>query len=189
MAAPGVEVGRVRLNIFPAFCQSMRVEHKLVWGEENAGMTQFLVELVILKIRPAEGALDALCTRGIVASWHKLAAATPGTSGFALFIYYSLLVVFVFVFVFAFVFFVATHSCMISKAKLSGKRGGELSPRKLLQRRSASLLVIIPHRLYNNIDRDTHKDIKGFFTWTRWAWHQPSSGSPAGPVCTGIGCR
>ena len=189
MAAPGVEVGRVRLNILPAFCQSMRVEHKLVWGEENAGMTQFLVELVILKIRPAEGALDALCTRGIVASWHKLAAATPGTSGFALFIYYSLLVVFVFVFVFAFVFFVATHSCMISKAKLSGKRGGELSPRKLLQRRSASLLVIIPHRLYNNIDRDTHKDIKGFFTWTRWAWHQPSSGSPAGPVCTGIGCR
>ena len=74
----------------------MRVEHKLVWGEENAGMTQFLVELVILKIKPAEGALDALCTRGIVASWHKLAAATPGTSGFAFFIYYSLLVVFVF---------------------------------------------------------------------------------------------
>ena len=86
MAAPGVEVGRVRLNILPAFCQSMRVEHKLVWGEENAGITQFLVELVILRIRPAERALDALCTRGIVASWHKLAAATPGTSGFALFI-------------------------------------------------------------------------------------------------------
>ena len=78
----------------------MRVEHKLVWGEENAGITKFLVELVILQIRPAKRALDALCTRGIVASWHKLAAATPGTSGFALFIYYSLLVVFVFVFVF-----------------------------------------------------------------------------------------
>ena len=181
MAAPGVEVGRVRLNILPAFCQSMRVEHKLVWGEENAGITQFLLELVILKIRPAERALDALCTRGIVASWHKLAAATPGTSGFALFIYYSLFVVFV--------FFVATHSCMISKAKLSGKRGGELSPRKLLQRRSASLLVIIPQRLYSNIDRATQKNIKGFFTWTRSAWHQPSSGSPAEPVCTGIGCR
>ena len=186
MAAPGVEVGCVRLNIFPAFCQSMRVEHKLVWGEENAGITKFLVELVILQIRPAKRALDALCTRGVVASWHKLAAATPGTSGFALFIYYSLFVVFV---VFAFVFFVATHSCTISKAKLSGKRGGELSPRKLLQRRSASLLVIIPHRLYNNIDRATQKNIKGFFTWTRSAWHQPSSGSPAEPVCTGIGCR
>ena len=87
VAAPGVEVGCVRLNIFPAFCQSMRVEHKLVRGEENAGITKFLVEFVILKIRPAEKALDALCTRGIVASWHKLAAATPGTSGIALFIY------------------------------------------------------------------------------------------------------
>ena len=181
MAAPGVEVGRVRLNILPAFCQSMRVEHKLVWGEENAGITKFFVELEILKIRPAERALDALCTRGIVASWHKLAAATPGTSGIALFIYYSLLVFLS--------FFVATHSCMISKAKLSGKRGGELSPRKLLQRRSASLLVIIPHRLCSNIDRDTQKNIKGFLTWTRSAWHQPSSGSPAEPVCTEIGCR
>ena len=40
-----------------------------------------------------------------------------------------------------------THSWTISKAKLSGNRGGELSPKKLLQRRSASLLVIIPHRL------------------------------------------
>ena len=100
MAAPGVEVGRVRLNIFPALCQSMRVEHKLVRREENAEITKFLVELVVLKIRPAERALDALCTRGIVASWHKLAAATPGTSGLALFIYYSLLVVVVFVFVF-----------------------------------------------------------------------------------------
>ena len=78
----------------------MRVEHKLVWREENAEITKFLVELVVLKIRPAKRALDALCTRGIVASWHKLAAATPGTSGFALFIYYSLLVVVVFVFVF-----------------------------------------------------------------------------------------
>ena len=47
VAAPGVEVGRVRLNILPAFCQSVRVEHKLVWGEENAGITQFLVEILL----------------------------------------------------------------------------------------------------------------------------------------------
>ena len=39
------------------------------------------------------------------------------------------------------------QSCRISKAKLSGRRGGELSPRKLLQSLSASRLVIIPHRL------------------------------------------
>ena len=39
------------------------------------------------------------------------------------------------------------QSCRISKAKLSGRRGGELSPRKLLQSLSASLLVIIPHLL------------------------------------------
>ena len=30
------------------------------------------------------------------------------------------------------------QSCRISKAKLSGRRGGELSPKKLLQSRSAS---------------------------------------------------
>ena len=39
------------------------------------------------------------------------------------------------------------HSCMISKEKLSGRRGGELSPRKLLHRRSASRRVIMPHLL------------------------------------------
>jgi hypothetical protein len=39
------------------------------------------------------------------------------------------------------------QSCMISNAKLSGSLGGELSPRKLLQSRSASLEVIIPHLL------------------------------------------
>ena len=32
-----------------------------------------------------------------------------------------------------------------SKAKFSGSLGGELSPRKLLHSRSASLFVIIPH--------------------------------------------
>ena len=65
----------------------MRVEHKLVWGEENAGITQFLVELVILKIKPAEGALDAFCPGRVVASWHELATATPSASGIALFIF------------------------------------------------------------------------------------------------------
>lgn len=37
------------------------------------------------------------------------------------------------------------HSWWTAKAKSSGKRGGALSPRKLLHRRSASRLVIIPH--------------------------------------------
>ena len=39
------------------------------------------------------------------------------------------------------------HSWYISNAKLSGRRGGELSPRKLLHNLSASLRVIIPHLL------------------------------------------
>lgn len=39
------------------------------------------------------------------------------------------------------------HSWWTANAKSSGRRGGALSPRKLLQRRSASLLVIMPHLL------------------------------------------
>lgn len=38
------------------------------------------------------------------------------------------------------------HLCWTLNAKSSGSWGGELSPRKLLQSRSASLRVIIPHR-------------------------------------------
>ena len=45
------------------------------------------------------------------------------------------------------------HSCMISKEKLSGRRGGELSPRKLLHRRSASRRVIMPHLLAGGSER------------------------------------
>lgn len=37
------------------------------------------------------------------------------------------------------------HSWWTAKAKSSGSLGGALSPRKLLQRRSASLRVIMPH--------------------------------------------
>ena len=36
--------------------------------------------------KPAERAFDAFCPGRVVPSWHKLAAATPRTSGFALFI-------------------------------------------------------------------------------------------------------
>ena len=36
--------------------------------------------------KPAEGAFDAFCPGGVVASRHKLATATPSASGFALFI-------------------------------------------------------------------------------------------------------
>ena len=32
--------------------------------------------------KPAEGAFDAFCPGRVVARWHKLAAATPSTSGF-----------------------------------------------------------------------------------------------------------
>ena len=38
---PRVEVCSVRLNILPTLCQPMRVEDKLVWGEEYAAQKMF----------------------------------------------------------------------------------------------------------------------------------------------------
>ena len=50
MSPPGVEVGGVRLHVLGSGARAVRVEDELVWREEEA----------------AEGALDALGSRGVV---------------------------------------------------------------------------------------------------------------------------
>ena len=55
------------------------------------------------------------------------------------------------------------HSWYISNAKLSGRRGGELSPRKLLHNLSASLRVIIPHLLKQRKIKRRSKELSLFF--------------------------
>ena len=80
VAAPRVEVRGVRLDVFPALGQTVGVEHELErTGVRQAGaLSSRLSHLVGREEDGTEGALDALCSGGVVPPRYELAPATPG---------------------------------------------------------------------------------------------------------------
>ena len=62
MPSPRIEIRCIRLDIFVAVCESVRVEHEFIGGEENATIMAFYT----------------FGSGGIIPSGNKLSPAAPG---------------------------------------------------------------------------------------------------------------